>query len=294
MARPALFLEAVLVLILAGMPTSAQPTSLQDMFILDSAPRSLEANLVTVVPDPTYMSDRVATYIADCPKPASPENDACRAESIYPAQLWHTQGSMWGGTATARRDGSTTTWACNLAELTCVKTVNAAGATERVETTTIDECYSIAHRIPMVVTAGVEKLPKEYFVSMEVSELLAYRHSELTKASCPVTSTPASAQATASSSAVGSQGSTTGGAQPATGPSITGSQASSTASSGQASAAESTGSRTSAPATRSTASTTSAAGASSSSGSVSGGAASGPLKVSWLPALAIMVMGTAL
>ncbi|KFZ20595.1 hypothetical protein V501_00023 [Pseudogymnoascus sp. VKM F-4519 (FW-2642)] len=208
------------------------------MFILDSAPISLEAAIISVSPVPTWTYQSIVTYSVDCPQSASPDNDACRALSIYPAEVWHTQGSMWGGTTTARADDSTTTWTCNLGSgvsevsktrgPSCVKSINGAGGTTRVETTWLGPCYVSAHSVPMLVTAGAEKLPPQYYVTYAVSEWKSITSSVLSSMGCAVSSTTAMTSAASTTTSNGGA-SETGGTIPTTGATATQGQASDTA-----------------------------------------------------------------
>lgn len=213
------FAQAALVVLLACARPSAQTTSVMPMFILDSAPLSLDASIVAVSPVPTETYHSIATYSVDCPQPATPDNNACRAQSIYPAEVWHTQGSVWGGTTTARADDSTTAWMCDLgvgisgsttAGPFCVKSITAAGAAARVETTWLNSCYIVAHTVPLLVTAGAEKLPGAYYVTYGVSQLHSAYSSRLSSMGCAVSSTTAMTS-TASTTTINGGASATGG-----------------------------------------------------------------------------------
>ena len=211
--------QAALAVLLVCGRTSGQTTSVMPMFILDSAPLSLDASIVAVSPVPTETKKSVVTYSVDCPQPATPDNDACRAQSIYPAEVWHTQGSVWGGTTTARADDSTTAWMCDLgvgisggttAGPFCVKSITAAGAAARVETTWLNSCYIVAHSVPLLVTAGAEKLPGAYYMTYGVSQLHSAYSSQLSSMGCAVSSTMAMTN-TASTTTIRGGASATGG-----------------------------------------------------------------------------------
>lgn len=147
---------AALALPIAGQQQQRPP--IFPVFILDSHPVSLEASLVAVAPIPTQTYQSIVTLRVDCPRSVSPENDACRALGVYPAEVYHTQGSVYGGTVTAAGAGltTTTTWYCALGgsgggptpdlKGTCVRTIvggaaAAAPPTTRLETTVINSCY---------------------------------------------------------------------------------------------------------------------------------------------------------
>jgi hypothetical protein len=87
-------------------------TGVLTFFLPDSEPLSLDASIISVYrPSNSPREKPVTTLQLDCPTaPPSPANDACRAAGIYPAQVYHTQGSVWGGTTTYAADDSTTTW----------------------------------------------------------------------------------------------------------------------------------------------------------------------------------------
>ncbi|KAL2015388.1 hypothetical protein VTK56DRAFT_5542 [Thermocarpiscus australiensis] len=191
--------------------TTAQTTAIATFFLPDSEPLSLDASVVAVnTPD---TDDPVTTLQIACPTAASPENDACRAAGIYPAQVYHTRGSVWGGTTTYARDDSTTTWRCALGDAArgggsgggggvtaaCSKTIVVGGggsggrATTRTESAAYDNCYVVAHRLPLVVTAGADKLVEGRgggaTVAADASELNAEYSSELAAAGCPASET---------------------------------------------------------------------------------------------------------
>lgn len=110
----------------------------------------------------------------------------------------------------------------------CVKSINAAGGTTRVETTWLESCYISAHSVPMLVTAGVERLPAEYYVTYAVSEWQSITSSLLSSMGCPVSSTTAMTT-TASTAASNGGASETGGTIPTTGATATQDQVSDTA-----------------------------------------------------------------
>jgi hypothetical protein len=158
--------------------------------------------------------------VVACPTAASPENDACRSAGIYPAQVYHTQGSVWGGTTTYSADDSTTTWVCTLGgsgdSLTgeCTKTIASGGST-RTETSQYDDCYVAAHQRPIVVTAGQDKIQDRW--DMDASRLVSIRSSQLAAAGCPASQAVIWAGAVASTTSAGAlTGATTA---PSTGPS---------------------------------------------------------------------------
>ncbi|KFX91337.1 hypothetical protein V490_05968, partial [Pseudogymnoascus sp. VKM F-3557] len=163
-------------------------------------------------------------------------NDACRAQSIYPAEVWHTDYSMFGGTTTALLDDSTTVWACNLgtgyrsgeiAGPSCVKNITDSKGATRVETTSFNDCYKYAHSVPLVITAGAEKMPDHYYDYAKggVSSLHSLYSSVLTSLNCAATSRTAWTSTPATTTGGGGAGAT--GAT--TGPTATTSQASDTA-----------------------------------------------------------------
>jgi hypothetical protein len=171
--------------------TMAQSTGLGTFFLPDSQPISLEASAVAVntIGVAPY-TETVTTLVLACPTAASPDNDACRAAGIYPANVFHTQGSVWGGTTTYPADDSTTTWLCKLggagSELhgECVKTIASGGST-RTETSQYDHCYVPAHQLPIVVTAGLDKVNRYGFLTIDAEEYVSIRSSLLSEYGCP-------------------------------------------------------------------------------------------------------------
>lgn len=130
----------------------------------------------------------------------------------------HT-GLCVGWTTTARADDSTTAWMCNLAVGIsggttagpfCVKSITAAGAASRVETTWLNSCYIKVHSVPLLVTAGAEKLPGAYYATYGVSQLHSAYKSQLSSMGCAVSSTTAMTS-TASTTTTTGGASATGG-----------------------------------------------------------------------------------
>ena len=149
-------------------------------FLPDSEPISLEASVIShsvsnfaatieVRPGttmPVWAKRIILSLRADCPSAETPENDACRAAGIYPADIDHTVPDRWGGTTTYAADNSTTTWGCRMGSVSaggddltadCSKTIESAGSL-RTESTVYDNCYVLAHVRPVVMTAGVDKI----------------------------------------------------------------------------------------------------------------------------------------
>ncbi len=190
----------------------AQSTGLGTFFLPDSQPRSLEASAVAVNTIGTAPNtDIVTTLVLACPTAASPDNDACRAAGIYPAHVFHTQGSVWGGTTTYPVDDSTTTWLCKLGgggstlQGECVKTIVSGGAT-RTETTQYDHCYVPAHQLAVVVTAGLDKVNRAAFLTIDADEYVSIHDSLLAGYGCPTDRTIWAGAAASTSGTAGSTG----------------------------------------------------------------------------------------
>ncbi|KAK4096438.1 hypothetical protein N658DRAFT_501580 [Parathielavia hyrcaniae] len=201
---------------------SAPATGLMTLFLPDSEPISLEASAIAVNTVARYVT--VTTLQVACPTAASPENDACRSAGIYPAQVYHTKGSVCGGTTTYSAGDSTTTWVCTLGASwhpglssrptmsgDCTKTIVAAGSTRTV-TDVYDKCYVVAHQRPVVVTAGLDKInPYHYMTHLDASQYNSVKTSLLASAGCPASQTIMWAGASSeSASTTASSGATTG------------------------------------------------------------------------------------
>jgi hypothetical protein len=198
---------------LAASPVIAQSTGLLTAFLPDSEPLSLEASIIAVNTVGEEPNDNpVTTLEVACPTAASPENDACRSAGIYPAQVYHTQGSVWGGTTTYSADDSTTTWVCSLGgsgpDLSgdCTKTIVGGGST-RTETAGFGNCYVAAHQRPILVTAGAEKI--DYFMTIDASQYVSLKSSVLAEDGCPASQTTIWAGAAAQTTSAASSGATT-------------------------------------------------------------------------------------
>lgn len=178
----------------------AADSNLLTFFLPDSEPTSLDASIVAINTVVTVEIETipVTTLEIACPTAASPENDACRAAGIYPARVYHTQGSVWGGTTTDPADDSTTTWRCELGgggirvSADCSKTVLSgrdAAATTRTESNSYDNCYVLAHRLPIVVTGGLELMDPRAFMTGDASSLNSAYSSLVAEAGCPASKT---------------------------------------------------------------------------------------------------------
>ncbi|KAK3994293.1 hypothetical protein QBC44DRAFT_217038, partial [Cladorrhinum sp. PSN332] len=186
---------------------SAQASSVITFFLPDSEPLSLDASVISVVratpTSPGGITPQPVTHLElACPTAPSPENDACRAASIYPAQVYHTQGSVWGGTTTYA--GATTSWECALGSeparepepfvlsAECKRRIisgssKAAAAEEEVEEESfaLDNCYVLAHRLPVVVTAGQEKIFAQHYMTVGADQVNSWERGDLSRANCP-------------------------------------------------------------------------------------------------------------
>jgi hypothetical protein len=168
---------------------AAQSTGLITLFLPDSEPRSLEASVVSV---DTAGSSPVTHLEVACPTASSPDNDACHAAGIYPARVYHTQGSVWGGTTTYSAAKATITWECTLggspprtgASGDCTSLINS-GDTTWSAGSYYDACEVAAHQRPIIVTAGVDKIHSAHYYTIDASQYIALQSSELVEAGCP-------------------------------------------------------------------------------------------------------------
>ncbi|KAK4170156.1 hypothetical protein QBC43DRAFT_348597 [Cladorrhinum sp. PSN259] len=137
---------------------------------------------ITSPPSPSDLTLQI-----DCPTGPSPENDACRSASIYPALVTQRilnqgAGAEWRGvTSYLVGDDSTTTWTCwqgmtlkpevaaneMVPYAQCVSTiVKSEGSSIKYTTQSYDECYLYGHMLPLVVTAGQEDVTGEWAKQM--------------------------------------------------------------------------------------------------------------------------------
>ncbi|KAI5859776.1 hypothetical protein GGS23DRAFT_614578 [Durotheca rogersii] len=138
----------------------------------------------------------VVRYVVDCPAENPPENDACRALSIYPADAHHIQGSVYGGAITTRGLGQTMTWMCALGDCRDCAARGAKMAScaidgvdaESVSVTRnllVQSCDQARLSVPLVVTAGVEKLdPNAFKATLGVSDYLSAWQDDLASMDC--------------------------------------------------------------------------------------------------------------
>ncbi|KAK3393299.1 hypothetical protein B0H63DRAFT_457923 [Podospora didyma] len=149
--------QAILAVAQIAPQTTAFPTT---MFYPGAAhPSSMGASILAVNDDPKRAGNKVLTYAVQCLS----DNFAGGCPSFPSGQLYHTQGSVWGGTiATGAALRTTTTFVCSLGgnpgkwgmSADCTYTIGAG-----VTTTKLASCEAQSAFIPLVVTGGGEKLP---------------------------------------------------------------------------------------------------------------------------------------
>ncbi|KAH8882311.1 hypothetical protein GQ53DRAFT_753784 [Thozetella sp. PMI_491] len=185
---------------------AAAQTSILPMFVLDSNaedPFFLGASIVDVHAVSTaHTSQIVMTMSVDCLPGSSPQNDACRARSFYPAEIWHTQGSIFGGTVTARAEDSTTAYVCDLGSCgkpecgpSCILDITAGGST-RTDTITLDSCGLQQRSALLSVTANADKLPTWYYPT-DSTKLISYWNTAGQSGSCARTTSAVASPTTA-------------------------------------------------------------------------------------------------
>lgn len=153
-------------------------SSVTGIWHIGPAQASLEGSVVTSYTTVDRVGETfVITYSVACPSAISPENDACRDLNIYPAEVYHTQGSVWGGILTNRAEEHTTAWICSLGdcgncpgggEVRCRETITAGGSTVTTSRNVTGICHVLEGSVPLVITAGVEKL-QPYHTQMGMS-----------------------------------------------------------------------------------------------------------------------------
>lgn len=201
-------------------------------------PASLEASVVAASEWVRSGAETipVATWRLDCAREKNPGNDACRAASIYPAELTHTRGSIFGGSVTGTR------WRCELGGCAgCRDAIDVSAACAYTHggttaTTTLDLCEVLARSVVAVNTAGEEKLGSmELFNTNRPEVINSALAALLSSARClptpVVMSVPAKAtrpSTPASSSDSVRDAPSTGSTQANTGASVTSAQAPST------------------------------------------------------------------
>ena len=148
----------------AGVPTNETLTGLVTAWNLVPHPASLEGSLMgtRTTTDSRGSPWPAVSYRLNCAAAASPDNDACRAASIYPVDV--VMGVRELGTASSA--GTTTVWSCRIADdafpgapltASCVNTLASAGGSTTV-TTSMDECAVNARMVLANITAGWENI----------------------------------------------------------------------------------------------------------------------------------------
>ncbi|KAK4164090.1 hypothetical protein QBC43DRAFT_318697 [Cladorrhinum sp. PSN259] len=191
--------STLLTLLALSTPLVSAQSSILTFFLPDSEPVSLDASIISIAratpTTPGAVTPPPVTHLQlACPTASSPDNDACRAASIYPAQVYHTQGSVWGGTTT--HAGATTSWECALGDqpgsggqaytAECKRQIISGTSTAAKETFGLGNCYVLAHRLPIVVTAGQDQLEGPE-ITEGADAINSYESSEISAAGCPTT-----------------------------------------------------------------------------------------------------------
>src|SRR3569833_235880 len=156
---------ARLQVVAADAPTNKSLHSLARPWIFVPHPVSLEGSLAgfrTTTNSRGHPSVVGMSFRLNCAAAASPDNDACRAASLYPVDVEKGAGEI--GTVTSA--GTTTAWSCRIADDTsygaslsalCVNTLASAGSSTTVSTS-MDGCAVQARTVLANITAGWDKL----------------------------------------------------------------------------------------------------------------------------------------
>jgi hypothetical protein len=132
-------------------PVDRSSSATQLFIPLSPAPRSLLASVVTV-DESGGISYRVA-----CPSEPDP---ACPTAVFFPpARVVEARDSVFAGEATQRADlGTTSSWRCDLRGRACVEARTNAAGESTTSTRSLGSCDVAAGRVPVIITAGIEKL----------------------------------------------------------------------------------------------------------------------------------------
>ncbi|KXJ86834.1 hypothetical protein Micbo1qcDRAFT_167913, partial [Microdochium bolleyi] len=166
----------------ARAPATTPAPTLAAIWQLAPAPASLEASVIAsttelIASRPQYL----VHYTVDCPRADTAENNACRQMSIYPAEVYYSQGSIRGGTYTDRAASRTTAWRCALGTCQssdagcqgpvfarCNQTITAGasgGGAVTTTTTSVAGCEAGQRSAVLHITAGAEKIgPPAYWL----------------------------------------------------------------------------------------------------------------------------------
>ena len=144
----------LLAALLAYHQTIAQSPSSATIFLLDAEPQTVEASVIAY----TSVSGQspITTLLLSCPSTFA----SCISASVDGATVYHTQGSVFGGTL----PGATpTTFYCDLGTGSgdtipdqngqCNRTVGS-----ETTSTALNSAYVGAHQAEMIITAGLEKI----------------------------------------------------------------------------------------------------------------------------------------
>lgn len=190
---------AVGAILLASTIAARETQSVTDVWQLAPAPASLDASIIEARSTTIDSVSRyVATYEVDCPASSSPDNDGCRDLRIYPARIYHTQGSIYGGTWSSHPDnGITTTWRCELGDCgslcaafraqtaDCLLTIQYSQATYQILTTKVESCQVAQNSVPLAITRGIQRLdPDRSHATYDVPQYISSVNDHLSNIGC--------------------------------------------------------------------------------------------------------------
>ncbi|KAL1881958.1 hypothetical protein Daus18300_001012 [Diaporthe australafricana] len=162
----------------ATIPTSQPSTTsapLFPVFLYGARPLSLDASLIAADPLPDEPNKTLWRLQLACPTGTSSSSsgaaedtedadDQCARAGLFPAELYHTQGSVYGGTYTPQA-AAATTWRCELGGSTGDEQDPLSGDCSQWETegasstttTRLGQCDVLRHSVPVRVTDGAAK-----------------------------------------------------------------------------------------------------------------------------------------
>ncbi|KAI6083105.1 hypothetical protein F4821DRAFT_245645 [Hypoxylon rubiginosum] len=187
--------------LLANAVATQLTQSITDVWQLGPAPASLDATVVgarsTII---EHVSFSIVSYAVDCPAASSPENDACRDLHIYPALLYHTQDSIYGGYWVEHDSyiSSTTAWRCELGDCGpwCTASVQTAdcvmtiGGYIETTTTRLESCRVAQNFLPLAIVDGIQILDADRTrETYNISQYISSKNDYLSKIGCGPKST---------------------------------------------------------------------------------------------------------
>lgn len=177
----------------SGFAPATTQAPLFPLFIFNARPSSLDASLISagLAPD-DHESRSLHRFQVACPTGANDADAQCSSANLFPAEIYHTQGSLYGGTF-RQAARAATTWQCELGSSSDDDDASSiygtcsqwSGNGNTTSTTSLDTCYVSRHSVPVRITAGAGKETYYQFSTWSAEQYNSAVVSGLEEKGCP-------------------------------------------------------------------------------------------------------------